>query len=479
MSGARLVENALAAAAAAEEAVADASPAERAGWLGAVADALDAAAGELIPLAGEETHLAEGRLRGELTRTTFQLRFLAGVAAGGDQLRATVDRADPDWPMGPRPDIRRVHVPLGATLVFAASNFPFAFGVPGGDTAAALAAGCPVVVKAHEGHPRLSDALGRVTAEALAGAGAPAGVFAVVHGREEGVAALKDPRVRAAAFTGSQAGGRALFDIAAARPEPIPFYGELGSINPVYALPAAVAARGAELAAGYAASFSGSAGQLCTKPGLLFLPAGHGLGEPLRAAVAELPGGHRLLTEPIARGFAAGLDERAHVDGVRVLATTGPGTPEAPGATLLETGAATFRAHRELLEAECFGPLSVVVTYDGEDDLLDLAGTVQPSLTATVHADPADDALAARLLRTAARRAGRLVMGGWPTGVTVSAAQQHGGPYPASTAPATTSVGAAAIDRFLRPVAWQSVPEHLLPEPLRTANPWGVRQRTG
>ncbi|WP_179956930.1 aldehyde dehydrogenase (NADP(+)) [Amycolatopsis anabasis] len=466
----------LAAAAEVTMPVAAATPAERASWLGAAADALDAAADELVGLAVEETHLpATPRLRGELNRTTFQLRFFGRVLAEGAFLGATIDHADPDWPMGPRPDIRRAHQAIGPVLVFAASNFPFAFSVAGGDTAAALAAGCPVVLKAHPGHPRLSARTGEIARDALIAAGAPAGIFEVIHGVDAGVAALKDPRIAAAAFTGSVAGGRALFDIAAARPTPIPFYGELGSVNPVVVTPGAVWARGEQVARGFAASFLLGAGQFCTKPGLLFLPEGHGLEAVLREAVEGTPG-QAMLNERIADGFAARLAELQAVPGVSVLAAPRQDGPDIAG-TLLTTDAASFAQGSAVVRTECFGPASLVVTYSGQAELRKLLDDLEPGLTATVHAEESEVDEVRALLPALTRLAGRLLWNDWPTGVTVSWAQQHGGPYPATTAPTTTSVGAAAIDRFLRPVAWQGFPDVLLPPALREANPWQLPRR--
>ena len=471
------IDSVLSAAAAAAGPAAASTPAERAGWLDAVADALDAAAAELIPLAAAETHLPESpRLKGELARTTFQLRLFGDVLRDGAFLGATVDHADPEWPMGPRPDIRRVLVPIGPTLVFAASNFPFAFSVAGGDTASALAAGCPVVLKAHPGHEELSTRTGEIVREALAAAGAPAGLFAVIHGIDDGVAALKDPRIAAAAFTGSVAGGRALFDIAVARPTPIPFYGELGSVNPVVVTPGAVAARGAAIATGYAGSFSLGAGQFCTKPGLLFLPEGHGLEEDLRAAVTGVAA-QPMLNERIADGFTRRLSELSAAPGVDVLVEGGEDGPVFRP-SLLTTTAKDFAQSDAAVREECFGPASLVVTYTDQAELLEVLDGLEPGLTATVQGEEDEVELVRGLLPALTKVAGRLLWNDWPTGVTVSWAQQHGGPYPATTAPTTTSVGTAAIDRFLRPVAWQGFPDALLPEALQNANPWQLPRRT-
>ncbi|RJQ79860.1 aldehyde dehydrogenase (NADP(+)) [Amycolatopsis panacis] len=471
------LERVLGAAAAAARPFAASTPAARAGWLTAVADALDAEAEKLIALAHAETHLpAAPRLKGELARTTFQLRLFGEVLRDGAYLGATVDHADPAWPMGPRPDIRRVLVPVGPVLVFAASNFPFAFSVAGGDTASALAAGCPVVLKAHPGHEELSARTGEIVAAALVAAGAPEGTFAVIHGVEQGVTALRDPRIAAASFTGSVPGGRALFDIAMARPAPIPFYGELGSVNPVVVTPGALSARGEAVAKGYAGSFSLGAGQFCTKPGLLLVPEGHGLEGTLSEAVGGVAR-QDMLNERIAAGFANKLAELRAAPGVSSLVE---GDRQDLGCTpsLLTTTAKEFLAGGDAVREEHFGPASLVVTYADQAELIEVLDTLEPGLTATVHGEEDEAEYVRALLPSLTRLAGRLLWNDWPTGVTVSWAQQHGGPYPATTAPTTTSVGTAAIERFLRPVAWQGFPDALLPEALREGNPWQLPRRT-
>ncbi|MFC4909409.1 aldehyde dehydrogenase (NADP(+)) [Actinomadura gamaensis] len=430
--------------------------ATRARWLRAIADALDADGEGLVALAADETGLAEARLTAELARTTGQLRLFAEVAGRGDFLDVVIEPAT-----GATPEVRRMNVPIGPVAMYAASNFPFAISVAGGDTAAALAAGCPVVAKAHPGHPRLSRRTAGLVAEALADA--PDGTFALVEGFEAGKALVTAPEIRAAAFTGSARGGRALYDLAASRPDPIPFYGELGSVNPVFVTRAAVAARGAEIAAGFAASFTGSAGQLCTKPGLLFLPAGHGLGEPLARAVAAV-GPHPLLTPGIGEAYAKELARRASALTVLAGPADAGGGEAAP--TLLAVRADQLTAD---LWDELFGPSAIVVEYDSEDELRTAAEAMPGSLTASVHAEEDDDALVRDLLALAARRAGRLVVNGWPTGVAINTATHHGGPWPATTFAGATSMGTAAIRRFLVPVAYQNVPERLLPPPLRSA----------
>ena len=312
------------------------------------------------------------------------------MLADGEFLGATVDHADPDWPMGPRPDIRRVKTAIGPVLVFAASNFPFAFSVAGGDTASALAAGCPVILKAHPGHPELSALTGRILREALVGAGAPEGIFDVIFGQEEGVTALKDPRIAAASFTGSVPGGRALFDIANARPRPIPFYGELGSVNPVVVTEAAIAARGEAVAKGYAGSFTLGAGQFCTKPGLLFLPEDHNLdldpegraGRGRGPADAQRPHRRRVRFQ----AFIAEARSRASRSCRRRIRRRPGVHPDAcwppPAKQFLEGG--------DTVHEECFGPASLIVTYADQAELLRLLDVIEPGLTATIHGEESD-----------------------------------------------------------------------------------------
>jgi NADP-dependent aldehyde dehydrogenase len=451
--------------------------ADRARALDAVADALDEHADELIPVAQRETHLAEARLRGELRRTSFQLRMFAEMLPEGLWLDARIDHADADWPMGaPRPDLRRQLEPIGTTLVFAASNFPFAFSVAGGDTASALAAGNAVVLKAHHGHPDLSDATAEVVVAALAASGAPEGLFQTIHGTDAGVRALRAPGVKAAAFTGSVRGGRALFDIAAARPEPIPFYGELGSTNPAFVTRRAAERDASGIARDFVASVTGSAGQLCTKPGVLFVPAGSAIVSELEAQ--QLPAAAPLLNGGIESGFRDSVASTRGVAGVRTL-TVGAESGadgQAPSPVLLAASSETLRAEMHTLMSEMFGPAALVVTYDDESELLEFADRLEGQLTATIIGEE-DDEIAVDLLPKLSERAGRVLWNQWPTGVSVTWAQQHGGPYPATTAVGTTSVGMAAITRFLRPVAYQNVPEALLPDALKEGNPLGIVRR--
>lgn len=463
MSGA---DDLAARAAAAAPVFAQLSDDVRGSLLERVADALDASADALVMIAGAETSLPELRLRGELARTTAQLRKFASVVREGSYLEAMIDHADPgDIP--PRPDLRRMLRPIGPVAVFAASNFPFAFSVAGGDTASALAIGCPVIVKTHPGHPRTSELTASLVTQALAEGGAPEGVFQTLAGFEEGLALVDAEPVEAVAFTGSLRGGRALLERCTSRPRPIPFYGELGSLNPVVVTVEADAARGAELAEGLAGSFQLGDGQFCTKPGLVLVPAGSALEAALPRHVASRT--PRMLTPAIAEGFTTGRERAAALPGVEVVA--GGGGPTAP--TVLATDGTTLLAHRELLD-EVFGPVTVLVRYRDAGELTELLGALEGSLTMTLHAEPEEDV--ATLAEWMASRAGRVLFGGWPTGVAVSWAQHHGGPWPATTT-VFTSVGATAVRRFLRPVVYQDAPAAVLPPALRDDNPLGIPRR--
>lgn len=456
-------------------------PKRRAAALVAVADALSAAGAELVAIGMAETGLSEARLGGELKRTAVQLRLFADVVVDGAYLDVRIDDADSDFALGVRPDLRRYRVPVGPVLNFAASNFPFAFSVAGGDTAAALAAGCPVVVKAHSGHPRLSIRTAEVVRAALDAAGAPEGTFQIITGQQAGVALLNHPLIAAGSFTGSIRVGRMLADIAAARPTPIPFFGELGSVNPVFVTKRAAAEGATTIADGFVGSVAGSAGQLCTKPGFLFLPQGHGL-EQRMAETAGAVAEHRLLNPSITASYR---DRRADIlatPGVSVIAEGslridedghGWATP-----TVVRVSADDVLAERERLADEAFGPLSVVVEYGDGADLAAVADELfEGNLTGTVHVSPGEDSSQLRkLVDWLTRHTGRVLFGGWPTGVSVTSAMTHGGPWPATTNDSSTSVGTAAIGRFTRPVTYQDAPEALLPEPLRDDNPWNVPQ---
>ncbi|WP_344098215.1 aldehyde dehydrogenase family protein, partial [Nocardiopsis tropica] len=330
-----------------------------------------------------------------------------------------------------------------------------------------------VVVKAHPGHPELARATAGVVVDALAGAGAPEGSFALVEGMEAGRLAVTHPLTRAVGFTGSIPGGRALFDLAAARPEPIPFYGELGSVNPVFVTRAAMAARGEQILGGYADSAAMGSGQFCTKPGVVFLPEDADLGA-LVADFADRAAGP-LLNDRVAEGFERGLDALSGHPATEVL-VQGRHTGDGWSPSLLRTDLDSLLEHAEVLLEECFGPATLVVAYADERRLLEAAGVLRGQLTVTVHGEE-DDPVAPALLALGASVAGRVVWNGWPTGVAVTYAMTHGGPYPATTAPLHTSVGTTAIRRFLRPVSFQSVPQSLLPRELRDDNPLGVPRR--
>ena len=439
----------------------------RAALLRAAADAVESRAEELIGAADAETALGVPRLTGELARVAYQFRFFAGIVEDGSYLGVVIDQPDATA-VPPRPELRRWKVPLGTVAVFAASNFPFAFSVPGGDTASALAAGCPVVVKAHPDHPATSELAAAAIRDAAGKVGLPADVLTLVHGRQAGVDLVRHPLITAVGFTGSIPGGRALFDLAAARPVPIPFYGELGSLNPVLVTERLAAARPEQTAAGLVGSYTLGQGQFCTKPGLVLVPAG-AAGDTLvtaaiEAAKAVAPGA--LLDSRMRANFLDGFAARAADPGVRTLAMAeaapDDGDPQAVRAGLLEVDAADVSG--DLLE-ECFGPVTVLVRYRDPAEAEEVLSRLGGNLTATLHAEP-DEPDAAAWLARLSRFAGRVIFGGWPTGVAVAPAMTHGGPYPATTSP-TTSVGGTAIDRWLRPVTFQTVPAALLPEELR------------
>jgi NADP-dependent aldehyde dehydrogenase len=468
----------LAAAAAAAGPFGATAPAVRASLLRGLADALDAQVTPLAELAGRETGLPSGRLTGEVARTSFQLRLFAEVVEDGGYLEAILDPADPKAAPAPRPDLRRMLEPLGPVLVFAASNFPFAFSVLGGDTASALATGSPVVVKAHGSHPALSVEVGRLASAVVAELGLPAGVFGLVSGVAAGSSAVQDPRIKACGFTGSTTGGRALFDLAVGRPDPIPFYGELGSINPTVVTPDAVAARGAEIVTGYVGSFTLGGGQFCTKPGLLFLPRGHGLEGLLAEAVGGVAAAP-LLDARIRDRFVSGTASLGERPDVRTVAAVedpaGAGAWAAP--RLFLTDAAVVLDAPATLTEEHFGPASMIVEYDDLDGLLTALASIEGSLTATLQAQDDDSFGLDAVLTVLRQRVGRVIYNGWPTGVAVAWAMQHGGPWPSTTSAGHTSVGATAIRRWLRPVCYQSLPQSLLPPALQDANPWNLPRR--
>ncbi|MGA4842744.1 aldehyde dehydrogenase (NADP(+)) [Streptomyces sp. G45] len=476
----REVDRAVAAAHAARPALAD--RAVRAAFLRSAADLLGATEAALVEAADAETALGPVRLTGELARTRYQLRAFADVVDEGAYLDVVIDHPDATT-TPPTPDLRRYKLPLGVVAVYAASNFPFAFSVPGGDTASALAAGCPVVVKAHPDHPATSELVASVLRRAAAEHGLPQAVVGLVHGFDAGLDLIRHPLVAAAGFTGSVRGGRALFDAAAARPVPIPFHGELGSLNPVVVTEDAAAERGEEIGTGLAGSMTLGVGQFCVKPGLVLVPEGAGgdrLVKSLTAAVSDTEPGV-LLDQRMRDTFLAGVTERASLPDV-----TAPVTPGAGGAHTVAAGFLTVPAARlaadgahDLLLEECFGPVTVVARYTDGDEVTAVLSRLPGNLSATLHLS-ADEAAGggrgAELLAALTPLAGRVLVNGWPTGVAVAPAQQHGGPYPATTS-TSTSVGATAIERWLRPVAYQNTPEALLPPELHDANPLGLPRR--
>jgi len=459
---------------AAEAAFADYSAtgrAERAAFLRAIAEEIEARGADITKIGTRETGLPDARLEGERGRTTGQLRLFADHIEDGAYLDRRHDAALPDRQPLPRPDLKMVQRPIGPVAVFGASNFPLAFSVAGGDTASALAAGCPVVVKGHSAHPGTGEIVAQAIAAAVARCGMPAGVFSLIQGgdRSVGAALVQHPRIKAVGFTGSLRGGRALFDLCARRPEPIPFFGELGSVNPVFVLPAALAANGAAIAQAWVGSLTMGAGQFCTNPGIVVLPAGEaarGFAEAARDAL-EGVAGQKMLTGAMAETYAKARGEMAGTEGVETLVALECGPREA-AAGLMRTGARVFLERHELAE-EVFGPAGLVVEAEGEDEMLAIARGLDGQLTCTLHLvpeDAGDTELGRKLMPVLERKAGRVLANGFPTGVEVADAMVHGGPYPASTNFGATSVGTLAIRRFLRPVCYQNMPDALLPADL-------------
>lgn len=438
--------------------------ATRAKLLRGLADALEANRERLVALADAESHLGPARLNGELDRTTFQLRGFATHVEQGAAFAFTDDPAVAGAPPVGHPSLMRVRVPVGPVAMFSASNFPFAFSVLGGDTASALAAGCPVVVKAHRGHRGLSHAVADLAREVVKAQGLPAGVFDMVDGRgtEVGVSLVQHPAIQAGAFTGSVRGGLALQKVANERPRPIPFYGELGSINPVIALPAALRAKGAELATGLAGSITMGCGQFCTSPGVIVVPAGADGDAFVTTLVESLKSAktHDMLTPQMRDGFEAG---RAAWEGhpkLQRLLDEKAAAGQPPRPFLAQTDAATFIADSHLHE-EVFGPAALVVRVSGTARAIEVLEAVGGTLTVTIWGAEEASTENQSLVRAASQVAGRVLFNGYPTGVAVTAGQQHGGPFPSSSMPFTTSVGWAALDRFLRPVSLQDAPAWL------------------
>jgi NADP-dependent aldehyde dehydrogenase len=430
----------------------------------------------LLDAAHVETALPPERLAAERARTVSQLRMFADLVREGSWVDARIDRARPDRTPLPKPDIRRMLIPIGPVAVFGASNFPLAFSVAGGDTASALAAGCPVIVKAHPAHPATSELAAQAIVKAVDAAGMPRGVFSLLHSTRHEIAKalVQHPRTRAVAFTGSLRAGRALFDAGASRPDPIPVYAEMGSVNPVFVLPRALVERADAIAEGLKNSVTLGVGQFCTSPGLA-IGIDDDRFERFVRRMQELIGGApagTMLYPAILQAYEASVQRFSALDGLRATRSSiAVGVPHCQARPhLFETGAQTFLRHRELSE-EVFGPSTVVVRCDSRAEMEAIARHLDGQLTATIHGTPEDLVEYSWLLSILENKAGRLILNGFPTGVEVCASMQHGGPYPATTDSRATSVGTAAILRFARPVAWQNFPQSSLPLELHDANP--------
>lgn len=455
------------------------SAARLAAFLERAAAEIEALGDQLLETADRETGLGIPRLTGERGRTTGQLRRFAALLREGSYVEAIIDSAQPDRQPAPRPDIRRMLVPIGPVAVFSASNFPLAFSVAGGDTASAFAAGCPVIVKAHPGHPATSELTAAALARAVEAEGFPPGFFSLLQGTRVDMAQalVTHPGIAAVGFTGSLRAGRAIFDAAAARPVPIPVYAEMGSVNPLVILPGALAERGAAIAGGLADSVTLGSGQFCTNPGLVFVIASaatQAFVEQFVSAMEQRQPGV-LLNANVERGLAQAVAGTLARPGVEALAGGAP--VEAAGFcyphTVLLTTSNAFRAD-PALQTEHFGPVTLIVRCASFDDLLATVAHVEGNLTASIHAADNETADAGRLYNVLREKVGRLIWNGFPTGVEVVHAMQHGGPYPATTAPHSTSVGMTAIKRFMRPLAFQNIPDALLPDALKDSNPLGI-----
>ena len=443
--------------------------AERVAFLRILTEEIEARGAEITEVGVKETGLPAARLDGERGRTIAQINTFADAVEDGAYLERVIDPALPDREPLPRPELRSIQQPIGPVGVFGASNFPLAFSTAGGDTASALAAGCPVVVKGHPAHPGIADLVAQAMEAAINRAGVHPGVFSQVvdGGFAVGEALVKHPLIRAVGFTGSIRAGRALFDMCAARPEPIPFFGELGSTNPMFLLPEAMAARGGEIGAGWVGSLTMGVGQFCTNPGIAVVldrPEAAGFIDAASAALSEV-GAEAMLTEGIAAAFRAGCQSAGGIAGVDTLVST---PPEGRNATphLHVTSADIWMAN-EALRDEVFGPFGIVVKASDMDQMREIARSLHGQLTATLHVDDGDLDEARSLMPILRRKAGRILANGFPTGVEIAAAMVHGGPYPASTNFGATAGGPRAIRRFINPICYQNMPEALLPEALR------------
>ncbi|MCG7600614.1 aldehyde dehydrogenase (NADP(+)) [Halomonas sp. McH1-25] len=450
------------------------TPEKRAQFLDTVADEIDALGDDFIAEVKRETALPEGRLTGERSRTTNQLRLFATLLRRGDFLGARIDRADPER-QPPKPDLRQMKLGLGPVAVFGASNFPLAFSVAGGDTASALAAGCPVVVKAHPGHLVTSELVANAIVRAVEKAGLPNGVFNMIYGDRVGAQLVQEPAIKAVGFTGSQRGGRALFDLANARPEPIPVFAEMSSINPMFLLDTALEQRGDEIAKGLAGSVTMGCGQFCTGPGLIVAqrsPETTRFIETLGEHIRDLPG-QTMLNAGILDNYQERIERYKGLAGMQAAAV-GPAEENQAAAHLFKAEKALLWSNESPLLEEVFGPSTIVVEVDGPEELVDAARLLDGQLTATIMAEEVDLVRQRGLIEVLEDKVGRLLFNGYPTGVDVCDSMVHGGPYPATTDSRGTSVGTLAIERFLRPVCYQNMPESFLPEPLKSDNPLGL-----
>jgi NADP-dependent aldehyde dehydrogenase len=451
--------------------------AERARFLRRIAENIEGLGDELISRANQETGLPTPRLLTETARTCNQLRLFANLVEEGSWVDARIDHGDRDRQPLPKPDVRSMLRPLGPVVVFGASNFPLAFSVAGGDTASALAAGCPVIVKAHHAHPGTSELVGLAVCEAVRSCDLHEGVFSLLYdaGTEVGTALVKHPLIKAGGFTGSRAGGRALFDAASSRPEPIPFYAEMSSVNPVVILPGAFRERSDQIVAALHASVTLGAGQFCTNPGLILLPDTRD-SEAFVERLGQLmvsTAGQPMLTRSIHASYQKGVSSRTTHAAVKTIGAAEPLSACAAKAVLFETDAARFMAHPELA-GELFGPSTLVVTYASQEQLLELTSSLEGQLTATIHGTDEDLRANRHLIRLLETKAGRLVFNGFPTGVEVGHAMVHGGPYPATSDGRYTSVGTRAIFRFTRQVCLQDFPNDALPAELKEENPQNI-----
>jgi alpha-ketoglutaric semialdehyde dehydrogenase len=448
---------------------------DKAAFLRAIATNIEGIATEIIERAEEETALPKVRLQGEVGRTCGQLRLFAQVVEEGSWTTPRIDRADPDRKPAPKPDIRSMLRPLGPLVVFGASNFPLAFSVAGGDTASALAAGNPVIFKAHPAHPGTSEFVGQALRDAVRECNLPKGVFSLLfdQGNDVGTGLLKHPLVKAAAFTGSRHAGKILMGIAASRPEPIPFYAEMSSVNPVFILPEALRHHAESIASGLHISFTLGAGQFCTKPGMVFLPEGEDASSFLTQLQKSVGGSapFHLLTGAILSSYRLRLVARKAKNSLRLLAENQHSdSAQSVGAALFETDAQSLLKDPELAE-EIFGPATLLVRHSNRNELLDAALALEGHLTATIHGTEQDLDEFGDLIAILERKVGRLVLNSFPTGVEVSHAMVHGGPYPATSDGRSTSVGSQAIFRFARPVCYQGFPDAVLPDELKDGNP--------